>query len=124
MERNDKIQFEDLCAQIPELDYTAGLTTCCGDKDFYLELFHDFVELGIEEELKQFLAENDYKNYCIRIHGFKNSAYSVGAMELGDLAFVMEKLTKESMAEQIPDMQEMLLEMYHSICTRYIELNQ
>lgn len=109
---------------IPELNYEKGLLTCNGDEDFYLEIFQDFVNLPIREELSKFAATEDYGNYCIRIHGFKNNAYSVGAMELGDLAYEMEKESRESFSENIGNLQTEFLKKYDSICLRYKEITK
>ena len=114
--------FDAIRNKLPELDYKAGLTTCAGDKEFYLELLKDFSELPIKEELNRFLQEDDAKNYCIRIHGFKNNAYSVGAKEIGDLAFEMEKQSKDFISDSIPELQKHMFELYDSVCRRYNEV--
>lgn len=111
--------WEALYKRLPEINFQAGMNNCCNDKDFYLEIFNDFVNLNIKEELTGFLTQNDYKNYCIRIHGFKNNAYSIGAKKMGDLAFEMEKLTKESLSEEIKDMQEDLFEQFDRVCKQF-----
>ena len=111
--------FEKIKEALPELDYAAALKTCMEDEEFYLELFEDFTKLPIREELRKYFEEADYKNYCIRIHGFKNNSYSIGARELGDLAYAMEQLTRETIPEEIEDMQKALLEEYDRICGIY-----
>lgn len=111
--------FGQIKEALPELDYEAALKTCMGDEEFYLELFQDYSELPIKEELTKHYAEGDYKNYCIRIHGFKNNSYSIGARELGDLAYAMEQLTREEIPEEIADMQKILFEEYDRICGIY-----
>ncbi len=111
--------FEKIKEALPEFDYASALKTCMEDEEFYLELFQDFSVLPIREELARYLAEGDYKSYCIRIHGFKNNSYSIGARELGDLAYAMEQLTRETIPEEIEDMQKALLEEYDRICGIY-----
>ena len=107
---------------IPELDVKTGLATCSGDEDFYVELLTLFLELNIKDELVKYFDEGDYKNYCIRIHGFKNNAYSIGAKQLGDLAYKMECLTREGFSEAIDELQRSLFEQYDRICRGYNEL--
>lgn len=114
--------FEKVKAALPELDYAAALKICMQDEAFYLELFRDFSELPIKAELIKYYAEADYKNYCVRIHGFKNNAYSVGARELGDLAYAMEQITREELPDGISDMQKILFEEYDRICGIYREI--
>ena len=80
------------------------------------------MSLPIKEELLRYIQEGDYKNYCIRIHGFKNNAYSVGAKKLGDLAYEMEKITKEWISDrqnELEKKQEELFEQYDRIREEY-----
>ena len=119
VEQKKKWNADDIRDRIPEINFEMGMTTCSGDKDFYYELLQDFTELPIREELNEWLEEKDFKNYCIRIHGFKNNAYSIGARELGDLAFEMEQCTREGFPENIEELQERLLLQYDSICLKY-----
>ncbi len=114
--------FETICNRLPELDYKAGLNICAGDKDFYLELLKDFTELPIKEELSSFLKEEDAENYCIRVHGFKNNAYTIGAREIGDLALELEKITKKGDFDKVPQIQRRMFELYDSVCRRYNEV--
>ena len=107
---------------LPEIDFDAGLTTSSGDEAFYLELLQDFTRLPIEEELAGYVKNKDYKNYCIRIHGFKNSAYSIGARALGELAYEMEKLTREAFPDKLWQIQDSFLEQFRGICQRYYEI--
>lgn len=105
--------------ELPELDYKTGLVTASGDEAFYLELLYDFTQLPIKTELSGCIAEDNYKNYCIRIHGFKSSAYSIGAAAIGDLAFRMEKLTEHGIPKEIQDLQNKLFEQYDRVCMTY-----
>ena len=116
----DKI--EELKQKLTKLDVDMGLMTCSGDVDFYKELLQDFVERPIKEELIEYLTQQDYKNYCIRIHGFKNTAYSVGAKDLGDLSYKMEQLTRESLPQEIADLQKEFFEQYDAICIQCVDV--
>ena len=80
-----------------------------------MELLQDFTALSIKEELTGFVAGGDYKNYCIRIHGFKNSAYSIGAKALGDLAYELECMTRESLPKEVEALQEQLFAEFDKV---------
>ena len=114
--------YNAVCAQLPELDYKMGLSTCMGDADFYLELLNDFSELPIKDELENFFKEEDAHNYCIKVHGFKNNAYSVGAREIGDLAYELEKITKTGNFDGALEVQTHMFELYDSVCRRYSDI--
>jgi len=111
--------FDEMYSKIPDINYKAGLVTCSGDEQFYLELLQDFVNCSIKEELKAYAEKTDSKNYSIRIHGFKNSAYSVGAIKLGDLAYEMEQRVKDGFNDNIADMQQDFFAQYDRICAQF-----
>ena len=116
MENNVDVQEECemdiLRMKYPEIDFETGVANCAGEEEFYLEIFHDFTHLPIKETLVELLEKKDYKNYCVAIHGFKSNSYAVGAKELGDLAFEMEKMTRESMPDNLAEYQERLFKQY------------
>jgi len=118
MEKNER-KLRELEERIPELDIQTGLATSSGDIDFYFELLMDFTELSIKQELEHFLSEKDSKNYCIRVHGFKNTAYFIGAKQLGDMAYEIEKITSEGLPKEVEELQKQLFERYDNICFQY-----
>lgn len=111
--------FDQLRKSLPEIDFETGLIMASGDEDFYLELLYDFVHLPIREELEKYLREKDNRSYCIRIHGFKSSAYSMGAKELGDLANEMEQMSQDGFLEEIREKQKRFFEQYDKICVAF-----
>ncbi len=110
---------EEIKKLVPELNISAGMATSCGDEEFYLEILGDFVNLPIKKELQQYWEQSDHHNYCIRIHGFKNNAYSVGLREQGDIAYDMERLTREGFSEEVSVLQKQLFEKYDAFCAAY-----
>lgn len=114
--QKEESEMDVLRNKFPEIDFEKGLENCGGEEEFYLEIFNDYIHLPIKAELEEFMAKKDYKNYCVAIHGFKSNSYAVGAKELGDLAFEMEKMTRESMPENLAEYQEKLFEKYDRYC--------
>lgn len=116
--------IRELSEKLPEINIVKGLAACVDDEDFYIELFTDFINLDIKEQLVKFMEANDHDNYCIRIHGFKNNAYSVGATALGDLAYEMEKISREALTSEMTSLQASLFEQYDRICLCFIKAAQ
>lgn len=116
--------LDELCKRLPQMDFEKGLANCNGDKDLYLEMLRDFTKLPIKEELDECLKDGDFKNYCIRIHGFKNNAYTIGAIILGDMAYEMERISREELPKEIKILQKHLLEQYERICQQYLSIGQ
>ncbi|MGN0695406.1 MAG: Hpt domain-containing protein [Oscillospiraceae bacterium] len=119
---SDEDKLGTLRRMLPEIDVNAGLAVCGGDKSFYLEMLGDFTKLPIRAQLTKCLLTEDYKNYCIRIHGFKSNAKYIGAAKLGELAFEMEKLTRDELPENIYELQDSLFEQYDRICRGYCKI--
>ena len=120
-------RLDFLVEKLPDLQIRKGLELCSGDTDFYLELLGDFTKLQVKKELLQYLDENHFKNYAIRVHGFKNNSYSIGAIKIGDLAFEMEKLSKSislSEGEEKENEKAALLEMQQQLFVLYDEMCQ
>ena len=115
--------LERLHKALPEIDTNMGLSICSGDTAFYKELLQDFVVLPIKTELSNFQANQDAANYCIRVHGFKNNAYSIGAKRLGDLAYQLEQLSRNNDLSSIPDLQTQLFAQYDHICSTLNSMN-
>ena len=111
-----------LAEKLPELDQETALSCCGGAAEFYLELLADFVHIPIKEELMMLWEKQNHKSYHVRIHGFKNSAYLVGAMRLGDLALEMEKMSAEDLPDKLAELQVFFFEQYDRICRQYREI--
>ena len=72
------------------LQYELPLDTKLSSEAGEIELQLTFVK----NELDELFRADDSKNYCIAIHSFKSSSYSVGASKIGDLAYEMEKISR------------------------------
>lgn len=116
--------LKEILRRLPELDYASAIQLCGGEEDFFLEMLQMFVGLSVKQELEEARKTADYNNYCIRVHAFKNNAYSIGAKRLGDTAFEMEKLTQKGFPENIEEIQRDLFEQYDRICIRYNEAKE
>ena len=104
---------------LPELNYEKAIEFCGGDEGFFIEVFGDFATMKPDEELTKLYEAGDVKNYHIRVHGFKNGAYSVGAKEIGDLAYELENMTTEEFPKELAEKQSYMFERYQDICRRY-----
>ncbi len=68
------------------------------DEQQYIEILQLFVEDSEEkrERLHGFLEEENWKDYGILVHALKSNMRSLGANELADRAFALEKAAKAS----------------------------
>lgn len=80
-----------------------GLKYMGGDKALYGRVLHDFHSILQEKEeaLKDFLKKGDMPGYTIIVHSLKGNARNVGADDLADEAFELEKMAKAGQLEDV-----------------------
>lgn len=83
--------------------YEKGLENFDGNETVYRETLVLFAELWEErrEQLRQFLKEGNMTEYAILIHAIKGDARTLGADELGELAYGQELAAKEGNTETV-----------------------
>lgn len=96
---NDNIKKNiDIPGIIPEM----GINNS-GSIDVLIELFGDVYKI-IDDRCKTIescIESNDIKNYTTLVHALKTNCRMMGAMDLGEDFFTLEKLGKEENLEQI-----------------------
>lgn len=80
-----------------------GLRYMGGDKALYGKVLRDFHSILQEKEtaLKDFLQKGDMPGYTIIVHSLKGNARNVGADDLADEAFELEKMAKAGQIEDV-----------------------
>ena len=100
---------------IEGLDVAEGIKNC-GSKKLFMELLGDFYKLIDPKSIKleKCLADNMIRDYTIEVHALKNTARMIGAMELSDLFYQMEKLGNEENVEEITKRNPEVIDLYRS----------
>ncbi len=80
-----------------------GLKYMGGDKALYSKVLRDFHLILKEKEdaLRGFLKNGDMPGYAIVVHSLKGNARNLGADELADEAFELEKMSKAGRIEDV-----------------------
>lgn len=94
-----------------------GLRYMGGDKALYGKVLHDFHSILLEKEeaLKDFLQKGDMPGYTIIVHSLKGNARNVGADDLADEAFELEKMAKAGQLEDVTVRSPILFSMMNSM---------
>lgn len=94
-----------------------GLRYMGGDKALYGKVLHDFHSILQEKEeaLKDFLNKGDMPGYTIIVHSLKGNARNVGADDLADEAFELEKMAKAGQLEDVTVRSPILFSMMNSM---------
>ncbi|SFQ37229.1 Signal transduction histidine kinase [Lachnospiraceae bacterium XBB1006] len=80
------------------IDIQKGIELLDGEFDIYLEMaqvfYNDYATK--HEKMQEALAASDMATYSIYVHGLKSNARTLGAMELGELAYKEELESKDN----------------------------
>jgi signal transduction histidine kinase/HPt (histidine-containing phosphotransfer) domain-containing protein/ActR/RegA family two-component response regulator len=83
---------------IPELDVSAGLSHIGGNRAAYVKILQQFCTefVGYLEEIRGFLAKEDWKEYAIRLHAMKGVFANFGVNSLQEWAYKLELAGKNA----------------------------
>ena len=104
-DEDDEMEVDvSVFASLSGLDVNKGLENC-GSAAGYKTVLDMFYK-GIKSRVKQiqtFFDNEDWENYTIKVHALKSSARIIGATELSEDAYKLEKAGKENRHEYIID---------------------
>lgn len=94
-----------------------GLKYMGGSRFLYEQVLRDFREILLEkeEQLKSMLSKGDVSGYAIIVHALKGNARNIGADELADEAFELEKKSKAGSLEEVEVRSPILFNMMHTL---------
>lgn len=94
-----------------------GLKYMNGDKALYGKVLCDFHTIlkEKEESLQDFLKKGDMPGYAIIVHSLKGNARNVGADDLADEAFTLEKMSKAGQLEDVEVRSPILFSMMRNM---------
>ncbi|MCR5179095.1 MAG: EAL domain-containing protein [Lachnospiraceae bacterium] len=103
----------------PEIDIKEGLVRC-GGIDGYLDALKIYVSSLASKikEVRQFFEEEDWENYTIRVHSLKSTSRVIGALDLGEEAWVLEQAGDAGDTETIESKTPVLLDHLEDIDAR------
>ena len=99
------------------IDTGSGLMYCQNDPDFYQELLLQYAgeAAGKTEAAARNLKDGDLRNYEILVHALKSTSKMIGAAQLSEQAYTLEKAAKEGDEETIRRGHDSAMEEYKRI---------
>ncbi|MCR4922448.1 MAG: response regulator [Lachnospiraceae bacterium] len=99
------------------VDVKAGLTFCAEDEDFYREILMDYVKSYPSEEsrLSSLYGSKNWKDFEVVVHALKSTSKTIGAKDISDKAFLLEKAANEKKNDIIEDNYGSFIEAYSEL---------
>lgn len=101
--------------RIEGLDVTEGIKNC-GSEALFLNLLGDFYKLIDDKckKIEEYLIKEQLREYTIEVHGLKNTARMIGALELSELFYQMEQLGNAGKLSEIQLRNKEVIELFCS----------
>ena len=106
---------EQKLARLDGIDTQTGIKNCAGNVNAYFELLRTYSGSNLATLLQQFYEAEDLENYAITAHSIKGASLSVGATDVADMAYSLERAGKRGDITYIWDHHEDLMEEYTKI---------
>lgn len=101
---------------IPGIDIDKAIKNS-GSIELFTELLGDVYKLMDEKInlVETYLKDKDIQNFTIQVHSLKTTCRMIGAIDLGEDFFTLEKLGKENNLEQIEKLTPDVLNTFRSL---------
>ena len=101
---------------IPGIDLEKAIKNS-GSEELFIELLCDVYKLMDEKSnlVETYMQDKDLQNDTILIHSLKTTCRMIGAMDLGEDLFTLEKLGKENNLDQIEKLTPGILSSFRSL---------
>lgn len=111
----NKLPQEDLLERFEGIDTTTGIRNCAGNVDGYIELLKTYASSNLINLLNDFYEKEDMDNYAVTAHSIKGASQSVGALDVADMAYGLERAAKRGDITYIWDHHEEMTTTYSNI---------
>lgn len=101
---------------IPDINIEIAIKNS-GSEELFLELLGDVYKLMDEKisMVESYLEQGNIPNYTIEVHSLKTTCRMIGAMDLGEDFFFLEKLGKDNNLEEIQKQTPAILDSFKAL---------
>lgn len=103
---------EEVMEHLEGIDVETGIRNCAGSIDVFFELLQIYATSNLMTLLERYFEEEDLENYGITAHSIKGASKNIGAHEVAELAYSMERAGKRGDLNYIWDHHEEFVELY------------
>lgn len=101
---------------IPGIDTQQAIKNS-GSMEMFMELLTDVYKLidDKSDQVEAYLDEKDISRYTVLVHSLKTTCQMIGAMDLREQFYTLEKLGKENQLEQIEKLTPAVLKSFRDL---------
>jgi len=103
---------EEILDRLDGVDTSAGIKNCAGSIDVYFDLLRTYSTSNLANNLTTFFEKEDLPNYAITAHSIKGASRNIGAHDIADKAYSLERAGNRGDITYIWDNHQDLLDEY------------
>ncbi len=98
--------------QLDGIDTETGINNCAGSRSAYFEVLQTFATSNLANVLNTYFEKEDLENYSVTAHSIKGACKNIGAHDIADKAYSLERAGKRGDITFIWDHHEEMMEEY------------
>lgn len=108
----NKMSPDMILEQLDGIDTETGINNCAGSQSAYLEVLQTFATSNLANVLNTYFEKEDLENYSVTAHSIKGACKNIGAHDIADKAYSLERAGKRGDIAFVWDHHEEMLEEY------------
>ncbi len=99
------------------IDTAVGIRYCQGDPEMYKSILTEYAKeaVGKREKLFEHYDKKEWNDYSIQIHAVKSSSKMIGVADLSEIAFELEKASKDGDIQTVERLHDKAMQRYEEI---------
>ena len=117
-ERNmdfSRMSREEILDMLEGVDVRAGVKNCAGSVDVYYDLLQTYATSSLDTTLNMYFEREDLENYGVVAHSIKGASRNIGAHDIADKAYSLERAAKRGDINYIWDNHQEMVDEYSSL---------
>lgn len=115
-------QQRSLMQRLDFIDARAGVSYCAGSEAIYREVLQSYALGKLREEIVDYYAKEDWRNYGVKVHALKSTSLGIGAVELSEFAKELENAARNGNIAFVKAQHENILKEYDELLEKLREV--
>ncbi|MBQ8260708.1 MAG: response regulator [Lachnospiraceae bacterium] len=112
------LKGEEILEHLEGMDVETGIKNCGGSRDVYFDLLQTYASSNLANVLQDYFEKEDMENYAVTAHSIKGASQNIGAHDVAEKAYSLERAGKRGDLNFIWDNHDELMEEYTAILKR------
>lgn len=110
-----KLTQQEILEQLEGIDISTGVKNCAGNVDVFFDLLQTYATSTMASVLDDLFEKEDLENYQVIAHSIKGASKNIGAHDVAEKAYALERAAERKDINFIWDNHEELIDEYSKI---------